>query len=214
VLGAGFRPIRVGYVDFPPLTFEKNGEPAGYLMDDLLRVVKKLGLTISDIELYPAARLFRLLKSGELDMWVGIEVHPEEIAYTASPLATLELNVWTLKGRTLPRIKNVDDLKPYRVALIRGYGYGEWGQTIRAPGSPFRWTDLTDRHHAFKFLEHGRADLLLDYKEPLLFTLPNDKDRHLQSVKVQVLPVKIGVSKAYPRYAELIAALNAELDGT
>ncbi|WP_218109786.1 transporter substrate-binding domain-containing protein [Oligoflexus tunisiensis] len=206
-----FRSIKLGYVDFPPFTYKHKGEPAGLLINDAKRVMNKVGLRWASTELYPAARLFKMLKSGEVGMWLGIELHPEHIAYTKHALAVLELNVWTLKDAKQPVVKTVEDLKPYRLALIGGYGYGGWGATIRASGSGYRWIDLSDRQQAFKFLQRGRADILLDYKRPLMMSLPPDQARQLQRVKVKELPAKIGISKAYPRYAELIAALDAEM---
>jgi polar amino acid transport system substrate-binding protein len=206
-----FRPIKLGYVDFPPFTYKQAGEPAGLLIEDAKRVMKKIGLKWESAELYPAARLFRLLKNGEVGMWLGIELHPEHIAYTKHALAVLELNVWMLKEAKTPDIKAVEDLKPFRLALIGGYGYGSWGETIRASGSPYRWIDLSDRHQAFKFLQHGRADILLDYKNPMMMSLSPEQIGQLQYFKVQELQARIGISKAYPRYAELIAALDAEL---
>lgn len=211
---AQFRPIKLGYVDFPPFTYKKNGEPAGLLIDAVRPLMKKAGVSMISAELYPAGRLFRLLKSGEVDMWIGIELHKDAIAYTRNSLAMLELDVWVLKGKPLPKIKTVEDLRPFRLALLGGYGYGEWGARIRDPRAAFRWTDLTDRYQAFKFLTHNRADILLDYKDPLMETLPRDMLKELHHVKVQELNVKIGISRSYPKYRELIAAFNAQMDGT
>jgi polar amino acid transport system substrate-binding protein len=209
---AAFRPVKLGYVDFPPFTYKEKDAPAGLLIDIVKPIWKKVGITIFSAELYPAARLFRLLRSGEVDMWLGIELHTDAIAYTQYPLAVLELDAWVMKGRPLPKIKNVEDLKGYRVALISGYAYGDWGARIRGPGSPFRWTDLLDRHQAFKFLAHGRADILLDYKDPLTMSLTKSQMKKLDYVKVQELEVKIGIARTYPKYAELIAALNSHMD--
>jgi ABC-type amino acid transport substrate-binding protein len=153
-----------------------------------------------------------MLQSGDLGMWIGHEYHTEQVAYTKNALAVLELQIWMLKAAKAPVIKAVEDLKPFRLALISGYGYGAWGETIRSAGSSYHWIDLSNRKQAFKVLQSGRADILLDYKRPLILSLPADQVGKLQCMKVQELEVRIGISRTYPRYAELVAALDAVLE--
>lgn len=207
-VSAEFRPIKFGYVDFPPLTYSNRGEPAGELVDSAAPILKKVGLTIASSDFVPAARLFNYMNEGKIEMWYGIELLPEHFVYTSKPLANIRLMIWSVCLNKLPEIKDVNDLKAYRLALRRGYGYGDWGEKIRARNSGFHWMDFSEAQQAFQFIDHDRADLYLDYLGPVERNLKPEQFKKLKGRLIRELNVKIGISKRYPNYEKLMDALN------
>lgn len=205
---AEFRPIKFGYVDFPPLTYSDRGVPAGELVDTAAPILNKVGLKIASSDFVPAARLFNYMNEGKIEMWYGIELLPEHFAYTSKPLANIKLMIWSVRLKKLPEIKELNDLKSYRLALRRGYGYGDWGEKIRAKDSGFHWMDFSETQQAFLFIDHNRADLYLDYLGPVERNLKPEQFKKMKGRLIRELNVKIGISKRYPNHEKLMEALN------
>lgn len=165
------RTLKIGYVEFPPMTYtDQNGQAAGYIMDIAVKSVEKAGFEWTAVSL-PAKRMAKSLAAGDIQVWIGLATLPQ-------------LNGTTLVGKTVverlvlrayhignnPPIRKQQDLSGKTLLILRGYSYGGWISFIKDPANKIRYLEFDSREGAFKRLKKlsGRIPemYLLDYKYP------------------------------------------------
>lgn len=163
--------IKIGYVEFPPMTYtDGQGRPAGVIIDITSKTLKKAGYEWTARSL-PAKRMARMLTEGKIQLWIGLATLPEfknKTLVGKSVVKKLTLRAYTIDEKK-PVIKK-EDLRNQTVLLLRGYSYGGWINFIKKPLNQVKFIEFDSHENAFKglqFFSKNSADCyLLDYKYP------------------------------------------------
>lgn len=206
--------LEYGYSEFPPFFFTKDdGRPSG----DLISLADGAFATASMpwvAKSYSFTRLMENLISGKSDVSMLIK-HPhliDKVHYGTQPISTLELRAYWVGDK--PPIKTREDLRAKSIITLRNYGYSGWIDYIKSPDNNIV-NHATDSHDtAFKMLQFGRADYVLDYKAPSERALEKVVTKDLHYSVISSFDVYLLVSKKTPNAYEILKALEtAVLEG-
>jgi polar amino acid transport system substrate-binding protein len=201
--------IKLGYIEFPPYTSTSDsGVPEGILIDLAAKVFPKAGYDWYAVS-YPVMRLADYLVNGELDVWMGLKTLPqfENRAYIGETIvAELILNSYTRGDK--PLITTKEDLSGKTVIVMRGYSYGGWINYIAAPENNVGYIKTNKHTAAFNMLKAGRADYVLDYKDPSDMALKEVYIADLKVQRISSLPCFFIVSGKMPNGQEVLKRLE------
>lgn len=201
--------LRLGYIEFPPYTYTtESGEPAGLLIDLAKKIYPEAGFDFTATS-YPVRRLANYIGSGDLDIWMGLKTLPEFEGKTyigKAEIAELVLLSYT-RGPKPPILKK-EDLSGKSVIVMRGYSYGGWINYIEDPANKVNYINANKHDAAFKMLLAGRADYLLDYKDPSEKALETVKIPDLSSNLISSFPCYFVVSKELKNGQEVVDRLD------
>jgi polar amino acid transport system substrate-binding protein len=201
------RILRFVYGDnFPPLSYAEDGVLRGSaprVIEELLNKRLQLGVTH---EAYPWARAQTMVHHGEADAYIGTAT-PDRLQHvipTGESLVQARLSVFvSARNVHLPRyqkFQSAKDLEPLRLGSMLG---NNWAKTVL---SKHHVDYSNSRLSAFRMLQAGRIDALIDVDEPTLLAIANEG---LES-EIQMLPlvlatdeVKICVGKHSPLVARM-----------
>ncbi len=163
--------LTVAYVEFPPLEYmDDAGQPAGEFVDLTRKVAEEAGLDLKFIYL-PISRTYFYLRSGVVDMWMGLTGIPALEGYVleseVSPLAAT-LSVWSMPD-TSP-VTRYESFQDRILILISGYTYGGLLYQLEALDN-VSLTFAPNHLAALRMLERNRGHYLLDYQFPVRETL-------------------------------------------
>jgi polar amino acid transport system substrate-binding protein len=163
--------LKIGYVEFPPMTYtDRNGQPAGYVMDIALKSLEKAGFEWTAVSL-PAKRLAKSLAAGNIQVWLGLATLPQFKGTTHVGKTVVEqliLRAYTIGSK--PPVRKRRDLLGKTLLILRGYSYGGWITFIKDPANKIQHLEFDSHAGAFKRLEKLSRRIpeiyLLDYKHP------------------------------------------------
>ncbi len=101
-------------------------------------------------------------------------------------------------------IKTKKDLNNKSITILRGYGYGGWVNYIKDPLNKIKYEEANTHQSAFKMLQLGRTDYLLDYKHPATKVLEDMKIPELQHYDISILDCHFIVSKKSPNAVKFL----------
>lgn len=157
--------LKVGYFDFPGLTYvDENGEAAGFVNDITIKTLENTDLKYT-IDIYPPARFYEYLANGKIDIFNGLSSIPAVATSCFSskiPLFPLEMRIYQINDRQ--PIEKKEDLVGHSVILVRGFTYKDWGAWIRDERNKVHFYEAESHEAAFKMLQRGRAEYLLNYR--------------------------------------------------
>ena len=163
----GNEPLEFGHIEIPPFGYtDSEGNSRGHLIRLTRQVFAQMGLS-PRFQSYPAARLYRLLRSGKTAFTLGAaKLHAlREVAYESQEsTATLALTIY--HRQESPAIANLKGLKGKRVALIRGYSYGPVGKYFEEHSDAMTIEYALNQESALNMLTYKRVDYLLNYQKP------------------------------------------------
>jgi len=165
---AAKQPLEFGLADFPPYFYlDDQGEPAGPVLTlaDALFAQARLSYRLKD---YPPARLYNRIRSGETQVTMAGEHHPEITEYAlpgSIPLLNLTLNVY--RHTDTPPIDKIADLAGHSVILIGAYTYGALSKALEDPQMKVNLSRAATHQAALQMLLHHRAEYLINYAEPM-----------------------------------------------
>jgi polar amino acid transport system substrate-binding protein len=201
--------LRLGYIEFPPFTYtDEAGKPAGILIDLAKKTYPAAGYEFTAVSL-PVRRLASYIASGDLDIWMGLKTIPEfeGKAYVGkSVIAELVLRAYT-RGKK-PPIYTQNDLAGKSIIVMRGYSYGGWITYIEDSANKINHIKANKHDAAFNMLLAGRADYLLDYREPSDAALKKIKIPDLTFNQISALPCYFVFSKKLPDGQEIVDRLD------
>jgi|AGTN01.3.fsa_nt_gi Bacterial extracellular solute-binding proteins, family 3. len=159
--------VKVGCVDFPPITFTNAaGAADGSAIALLGAILDQAGLAWEADRCVPGARLMANLRDGSTH--VAMLIHHPDIAqsviYGQLPMAHLDLDGYRL-ART-PPLGGIEALRGKRAILLRGYGYGGWIDFFKDPANAIAISYADSHQAALRMLVSGHGDYLVDYREP------------------------------------------------
>jgi|GEM_PF-1159835 len=157
--------LKVGYFDFPGLTYrDENGEAAGFVNEITIKTLDNTDMKYA-IDRYPAARFYEYLSQGKIQVFNGLSSIPSVEASCVSstiPLFPLEMRIYHVRGQKPVATK--EGLVGHSVILIRGFTYKDWGAWIRDERNKVVFYETDSHEAAFEMLQTGRAEYLLNYK--------------------------------------------------
>jgi len=175
--------------NFPPYNFTLKGKRTGVDTQIIEAVLKRIG--VSPIH-RPMSwdEVVQAIDTNQVDLAFQFIASPErkEKYRLVGPFRTGETVLVTTKGRSFD-IKDIADLRSYRVGTIRGFTYEpsfDRDAEIRKLAGANATTNI-------RRLLNGRVDILIGDRQSLLYSA--DEDGKLDSVAV--LDMKIGY---FPRY--------------
>ena len=203
------QPLQVGYLDFPPLSScNKNKIEKGILFDQFSLILQQAKLNYVNA-CYPALRLYKNLIDGKSHVWLGIKGvknHQEKVLYSQAPLFSIELRVFTLEGKDLPKTK--EEFKNKSFAVIRGFSYAGILDFMEDNTNNIHLSSVNSHHSAFEMLRQGRVDYVLDYKGPSNTVLKKRPIEQLKSLLISQMQLHFVVSKKTPNAQGVLNALT------
>lgn len=176
--------IKVGCVEFPPLTYtDEQGHAVGKAVELISAILEQAGLPF-EVKCYPGARLLAGLRDGSTHVAMLIR-HPElmdAVQYGALPMAYLDLRAYRLA--TTPPLGDIRNVRGKSVVVLRGYGYGGWIDFLKDPANHLVLSFADSRAAAIRMLSRGHGDYLLDYADPAgqALTLASVSDLRAESL--------------------------------
>ena len=201
--------LKLGYIEFPPFTYtDDKGMPSGILIDLAKKVYPAAGYDFV-AHSYPVRRLASYIGTGDLDIWMGLKTLPEfegKSYVGKTVIAELVLRAYT-RGKKAP-IYIQNDLVGKSIIVMRGYSYGGWITYIEDPKNKINHIKANKHDAAFNMLLAGRADYLLDYREPSDMALKKISIPDLTYNQISALPCYFVVSKKLPDGQETVNRLD------
>lgn len=164
---------------------------------------------------YPASRLFSYLRNGTVHFSILVKapVLRDCCLFSKKALTTVEIRAYRRAG-TAP-LKTKEDLAGKQVITIRGYSYGGLIDFLNDERNRVT-NNVTPAHHsAFRMLENGRADYVIDYGGPADEVLTAEPIDGLVFDLLSRQDVHLVLSKSYPdakRVMEQLEAIAATLN--
>lgn len=202
--------LKAGVLDFPPYYIVKNeNDVRGSLAEVIRKVLGRAGYTYV-LNGYPPKRLYKNIADGTVHVWLGVGGVPDyegKVLYSDIKVEEIEVRLYTLDGK--PLLKSIEDLKGRTVILQRGYGYGGMVSFLEDPRNKIT-PDYTDGHElAFKKLLKGRADYLLDYRQPAEALIRKERIGGVKSSSMKTLGVYFIISKKTPDAENILKKIDA-----
>lgn len=193
---------------------KNNGEPDNPLSHVAAALFGRAGIPWHS-KSYPASRLFAYLLNGtaQFSMLVKVPALQDCCLFSRKAITTAEIRAYRRAG-TAP-VKGKEDLIGKQVITIRGYSYGGLINFLTDERNRIA-NNVTQAHaSAFRMLENGRADYVIDYGGPANEVLSAEP---VDGVAFDVLSrqdIHLVLSKTYPdaqNVMERLEAIVATLD--
>ncbi|WP_241566972.1 ABC transporter substrate-binding protein [Hahella sp. KA22] len=109
--------IKVVTTDFPPYSFEENGEIGGMATEVVKAVLAKSGVGVSSFRVYPWARAYKLAQTepNTLIYSIARSSEREPMFKWVGEIAPFRVNLYKLKSRSDINISSLEDAKRYVV---------------------------------------------------------------------------------------------------
>ena len=201
--GTASKLLKIAYVDFPPMTYQKaDGSPAGTFIEITRKVAIEAGYEPEFLYL-PISRVYLYLRNGRIDVWPGSANVPalkgEVLETWVSPFAS-QLSAWYLEG-TEP-LSHFDQLQGKTVITIAGYTYGGLLYWLEGESS-IDVTQAPNYRAALDMLKLGRGHYLFGHRDPVLETLAMSEDEKIRESEIRLRNLTWLFSLANPRAAIL-----------
>ena len=205
VLLAQTEVIKFDQLDFPPKSIQnEKGEFVGVVFEVIHSTLDKMGVQYKTT-MTPMKRIVAGLEQGTTNLTALLNspsLQPH--TWALEPPFTYIRIVEYHKGNK-PEIKSKQDMNGKSFIVLRGWTYLDWIKHFTDPANKVK-LEYADSHEiAFKMLDKGRADYLLEYSEPAEETLKTLKIDDLHSHLVQEVSVHVLISKKQPQAEEFKA---------
>lgn len=119
--------LDVAYTKWFPYTYTDGAEASGFELDTFKAVCKRMGVGVSFQEL-PWERCLLQLEQGKVDAVISMLPTKRRQEYAIFPdenISVSKVAFFSLKESKVVFNGDYDNLKPYRVGVVRGFSYGE-----------------------------------------------------------------------------------------
>ncbi len=195
-------PQSIRYAHPDQLVLSTLANENGERNNPLLRVAKALTQHAEigfESVAYPASRMFYSIEKGLANF--SILVHSPSLDKCClvgkTPVVTTELRVYHKKET--PKISGLESLAGKRIITIRGYSYGQLKPFISDPNNNISAYPTLTHTSAFAMLDQGRADYVLDYKQPSIEVLQQFPVRDIQFEALQTIDLYLILHRSYPK---------------
>lgn len=196
---------------WPP--FNDQRLPGDGLMVQLSReALQRAGYSIRYTEL-PWARALRGVRLGEYDILVGAwhSLERESFGLFSDAVLDNRLRLLQRQGETV-RFSSLDDLRPYRIAVVRGYSYGAAFDEHPA----LQRVAVRDFPTGLRMLLAGRVDLAVEDEWVARLHLAGELREQAANLAfvpgtLSEKPLFLLASRKHPQHRQIIAAFNQAL---
>lgn len=159
--------------------------------------------------IYPAPRLFANLKNGTtpFSMLVRVPALQECCLFSRQSITTVEIRAY--RRATSPALRGGEDLAGKRVITIHGYSYGGLIRFIADENNRVSNNVAHTHAAAFRMLDNGRADYVIDYADPAREVLADEPIAGVTSDVLSQQQVYLVLNKTYPDAQNLMSRLEA-----
>lgn len=206
--------LQVAIMHFPGYSeVDASGEPAGHTVSLLEKLLHQAGLSYQ-IRILPAARIWKGLEDGSVQIWPGIVNKPGLEAHTMLTrrnLGVVGINLYYQPGEQAPEWPQ--GIQGKRVILITNYTYtAQLMRTLNDPALNLTFHTGSSHMGAVRMLLRDRGDYLLDYRvqvDSVAKALDIDALPHLT---VAEQPMRLVVSRRTPNAGGVVEALDRAYD--
>ncbi|TGU74631.1 transporter substrate-binding domain-containing protein [Geomonas terrae] len=197
-----------GNSNYPPYQFlDKNGRPAGYIVDLTRAIARVMGLKV-EIKLDDFGQILKGLDSGDIDILEGLsysEARAREYEFS-TPHSIIVQAIFARKGT--PAVKSLEQLRGKKVLVHRGGGMHGYLQEKHYDADLV----LTDSpRETLQELAAGRCDYAVVALLPAMYIIREEKLANLVPVATNVAPQRYYCYAAKKGNAELVAQMNEGL---
>lgn len=193
----------------------------GYFAHLVKEAFKRKGYSLT-IHFRPWKRALITAKTGKFDGILGAFYTKERLKYFeySKPIDKSKIVFFTKKNRDI-KYKNLNDLKPYLIGIVRDYHYSDNFKKFK---SKLKLYESTDTNHNIKLLLYNRLDLVLGSKNVILDLIEKNYKNDISKFKILETPLiynnlYVPISKKNKNYQQIINDFNEGLaeikkDGT
>jgi polar amino acid transport system substrate-binding protein len=207
-------PLQVGIMHFPGYSeLNEEGEASGRTVTLLKKLMDEAGLPF-EARILPAARIWKGLEDGSVQVWPGIVNKPGLEAYTLltqRPLGVVGINLYYPPNSPAPQWP--DGIKGKRVILITNYTYtAQLMRTLDDPALDLTFHSGSSHIGAVRMLLRGRGDYLLDYRAQVEAVAKHLNIEMLPHLTVAEQSMRLVLSRRTPGATELVQQLDRAYD--
>lgn len=188
--------------NFPPYNFVDGGRVVGLDAEIVAAMVKQAGAEV-DFEPQSWTRVQDMLERGEVDAAFQFVGRPDRFEkYFMIGPHRIGRTVFAARPGAGIAVRNLDDLRGYRIGTVRGYTYG-----AAFDGATHLTRDMTagDNLQLVRMLAAGRVDLIIGDREALSH-FARQAGLHMQMQVLQPAFAEVPRYVAVPRSKPEIAA--------
>lgn len=206
--------VKVGIMMFPGFSeMNEKGEAVGKTVTLTRMLLEQAGYR-ANIRIMPAARIWRGLESGNVQLWPGILNKPgleDHTLLTERNLGQVGIDLYYRSGEPAPALPS--DLAGKRLILITNYTYiNSLIEELRDPVLELELVTSISHIGAVQMLLKGRGDYLLDYRVQVDAAARELGIEPLPYVQLAEQPMRFVLSLASGFAPELKAALDRASD--
>lgn len=204
--------LKVQVNDFPPYSYQKDGEWLGSRVVLSQRLSRELNCTVRFLDI-PWARALILLQQGEIDLMFNLTPTPERQRYAwfSQPHHTERLGfATTLTEPQWQLLKKADELRqfPGIIALTQGSYMGPvMTALLSEPAFRQKITEVAERRVKNELVLRGRAQGLVEDLDYLRFAVANFPEYQTLIITPLVLS-ESKVSAGFSRLSPLFSRIN------
>ncbi|RMF12970.1 MAG: hypothetical protein D6758_14075 [Gammaproteobacteria bacterium] len=203
------KPVKVGYIEFPPVFWTAPDKtPKGYLIDLARMTLERSGYAWTAVS-RPTRRMAVELVDGRIDLWIGLPTLPEFRGTTLigpSTVATIELNAYWMEST--PPINGWQDLLGKSAVVVHGFSYGGKILNLKDPANGTRVCEAYSHEQGLAMLKAGRCEYFLDYTGPMREVLRKHPIPELRKHRLQALDAHFVVTRKRPDARQLLDDLE------
>lgn len=189
----------------------ENGEDNNPLLRLAKALTKQAGFDFESVS-YPATRMFYSIDKGfsNFSILVNSPSLDKCCLIGKSPLLTTELRIYHKKDTA--KITSVEALAGKHIITIRGYSYGQLKPFLNDPRNNISTSPTVAHTSAFSMLDQGRADYLLDYKQPSIEALQQRPIQGIQFETMQEIDIYLVLHRSFPNAPQVLSEFEKILN--
>lgn len=206
--------LQVAIMHFPGYSeLNRSGEAVGHTVTLLGKLLRQAGLAY-EVRILPAARIWKGLEDGSVQIWPGIVNKPGLEAHTLltqRDLGVVGINLYYPPGQPAPQWPQ--GIKGKRLILITNYTYtAQLMRTLNDPKLDLTFHSGSSHLGAVRMLLRGRGDYLLDYRAQVESVTKALDMEMLPHLTVAEQPMRLVVSRRTPGASRVVEALDRAYD--
>jgi PAS domain S-box-containing protein len=197
--------------DFAPFEwFNHAGDYQGITSDYIKLLEEKLGVRFEIVTASSWSAIIDMIKQGRIDMLTAVTRTPQREAFLNFSDPYINMHGVIIANKQLAPVDSIDsldDLAPYKVAVVKGYA---WDEILTSSVDEITVNRFTDLQTALASTARGVTDFTVSYDDVALFMINKEGlvDMEIATTLPEPTEVGFGVRKDW---LPLVAILNKGL---